>query len=133
MKLQVLAPDPFAFRPVTRIALVIARVGTLEFSKFRRGCERSARGHPGRNAGPGAMVVDINRLWDLRDENGWLDALSRDWVNPTVSKNRDKDRCVLESLSKIESSPEKQRIGATRALAKDKACVGLRTKKDWRE
>jgi hypothetical protein len=35
------------------------------------------------------------------------------------------DRCVLESLSKIESLPEKQRIGEIRAW--------VRTKKDWRE
>jgi hypothetical protein len=41
-----------AFRPMTRIALIIANVGTLDFSKFRRGCEQSARGRPGRNAGP---------------------------------------------------------------------------------
>lgn len=83
MKLQVLAPDPFAFRPMTRIAL-------------------------------------ISSLWELRDENRWLDALNRYWVNPTVCKNRDPDRCVLESLSKIESSPEKQRIGEIRALGEDK-------------
>jgi hypothetical protein len=29
MKVQVLAPDPFAFRPMTRTALSMARVGTL--------------------------------------------------------------------------------------------------------
>ncbi|MGC2325719.1 MAG: hypothetical protein WA604_03330, partial [Candidatus Sulfotelmatobacter sp.] len=35
------------------------------------------------------------------------------------------DRCILESLSKIESLPEKQRIGEIRAW--------VRTKKNWRE
>jgi len=57
---------------------------------------------------------------DLRDENRWLDALNRDWVTPTVSKKRDTDRSVLESLSRIESSPGKQRIGEIFALGKDK-------------
>jgi hypothetical protein len=39
MKLQVLAPDPFAFRPMTRIAFSMANVGTLDldFSKFAVG------------------------------------------------------------------------------------------------
>ena len=27
------------------------------------------------------MALDINDLWDLRDENEWLDALDRDWLN----------------------------------------------------
>ena len=62
-KLQVLAPDPFAFRAMTGIALSIATVGILAFSKFRRGSERSARGRPGRNVAdkgaelPGAYPV----------------------------------------------------------------------------
>lgn len=176
------------------------------------------------------MAVDIDKLWALHDENEWLDALNRYWVNPAVRKNRDieqfmhkvdleyvqrldiqewydflnkyfhwkytgnhlcerltdldknsfehlfsvkrslvaideldledsrkclnlvkspgirgldypgasgllalifkewfgtVDRCVLESLSKIESLLEKQRIGEIRA--------GVKTKKDWRE
>ena len=67
MKLQVLAPDPFAFRPMTRIAFNMANVGTLDFSKFRRGCERSAGG------GLVAMPVQRNggghnSLGELRDE-----------------------------------------------------------------
>jgi hypothetical protein len=60
---------------MTRIALIIASVGTLDFSRFRRGCERSARGRPGRNAGQSEMAEDINSLWEFRDENRWLDAL----------------------------------------------------------
>jgi hypothetical protein len=176
------------------------------------------------------MAVNIDNLWALHDENEWLDALNRYWVNPAVCKNRDieqfmykvdleyvqrldlqewydflnkyfhwkytsnhlherlmdldknsfehlfsvkrslfaineidledsrkclnlvksprirgldypgasgllalifkewfgtVDRCVLESLSKIESLPEKQRIGEIRAW--------VRTKKNWRE
>jgi hypothetical protein len=51
MNLRVLARDPFAFRAMTGIALIrIANVGTLDFSKFRRAGERSARGRPARNA-----------------------------------------------------------------------------------
>ena len=34
------------------------------------------------------MGLDINNLWRLRDEDEWLDALDRYWVNPTVCKNR---------------------------------------------
>jgi hypothetical protein len=34
-----------------RVIGIVASVGTLDFSRFRRGCERSARGRPGRNAG----------------------------------------------------------------------------------
>jgi hypothetical protein len=40
---------------MTRIALIIANianVGTLDFSQYHREGERSARGRPGRNAGP---------------------------------------------------------------------------------
>jgi len=36
--------------------------------------------------------VDINRHWDLRDENRWLDALNRYWVTPTVSKILDTEQ-----------------------------------------
>jgi hypothetical protein len=35
------------------------------------------------------MAVDIDNLWELRDENEWLDALDCYWLNPTVCKNRD--------------------------------------------
>ncbi len=31
--------------------------------------------------------MDINDLWDLRDENKWLDALDLYWVNLTVYKS----------------------------------------------
>jgi hypothetical protein len=107
MKLQVLAPDPFAFRPMTRIALIIANVGTLDFYRFRRECERSARGRPGRNAGQSEMAVHINSLWELRDENRWLDALNRYWVDPTVSKNRDTEQFVdkveLEYIQRLDT------------------------------
>ena len=34
------------------------------------------------------MAVDIDNLWALHDENEWVDALNRYWVNPAVSKNR---------------------------------------------
>ena len=27
------------------------------------------------------MALDINDLWDLRDEGEWLDALDRYWLN----------------------------------------------------
>ena len=51
------------------------------------------------------MAVDINSLWDLRDENRWLDALNRYWVNPTVSKNRDTeqfmDKVELEYIQSL--------------------------------
>jgi aerobic-type carbon monoxide dehydrogenase small subunit (CoxS/CutS family) len=40
------------------------------------------------HAGGSGMGLDINNLWRLRDEDEWLDALDRYWVNPTVCKNR---------------------------------------------
>ncbi|MGA8620215.1 MAG: hypothetical protein WB660_17050 [Candidatus Sulfotelmatobacter sp.] len=33
--------------------------------------------------------MDINNLWELSDQDKWLDALDRYWTNPTVCKNRD--------------------------------------------
>ena len=85
-KLQVLAPDPFALRPMTDIALSIANVGLLYVPLLvRAGCSRTSwsQCRSMRNA------VDIDNLWALRDENEWLDALNRYWVNPAVCKNRD--------------------------------------------
>jgi hypothetical protein len=34
------------------------------------------------------MAVDINNLWELRDENQWLHAHDLYWVDPTVCRNR---------------------------------------------
>lgn len=52
------------------------------------------------------MAVDINSLWEVRDENGWLDALNRR-VNPTVSKNRDTeqfmDKVELENIQRLDT------------------------------
>jgi hypothetical protein len=52
------------------------------------------------------MAVDINGLWEVRDENGWLDALNRR-LNPTVSKNRDKeqfmDKVELENIQRLDT------------------------------
>ena len=50
-KLQVLAPDPFPFRPMTGSALSIANVGTLDFSEFRRGASGLLADSSARNAG----------------------------------------------------------------------------------
>ena len=51
--------------------------------------------------------MDINSLWEVRDENGWLDALHRNWVNPTVSKNRDTeqfmDKVELENIQRLDT------------------------------
>jgi hypothetical protein len=53
------------------------------------------------------MAVDINTLWELRDENRWLDALNRNWVNPTVSKNRHTeqfmDKVELEYIQRFDT------------------------------
>jgi hypothetical protein len=53
------------------------------------------------------MAVDINSLWELRDENRWLDALNRYWVNPRVSKNRDTeqfmDKVELEYIQRLDT------------------------------
>jgi len=42
---------------------------------------------------------------DVHDENRWLDALNRYWVNPTVSKNRDTeqfmDKVELEYIQSL--------------------------------
>ena len=84
-KLQVPAPDPFAFRPMTDIAL-IANVGLLYVPLLvRAGCSRTSwsQCRSMRNA------VDVDDLWALHDENEWLDALNRYWVSPAVCKNRD--------------------------------------------
>ena len=83
-KLQVLAPDPFAFRAMTGIALSIATVGILDFSKFRRGSERSARGRPGRNAADRGL----NFPGRIRSASPAI----QEWFG-TV------DKCVLETLS----------------------------------
>src|ERR1022692_207390 len=52
------------------------------------------------------MAVDINSLWELRDENKWLDALDRYWVNPTVCKNHDAeqfmDKVELEFIQSLD-------------------------------
>jgi hypothetical protein len=67
-------------------------------------------------------------LGELRDENRWLDAL-KSWTTPCASGLLALifkewfgtfERCVLESLSKIESLPQKQRIGETRAWVRTK-------------
>lgn len=50
--------------------------------------------------------MDINNLWELRDEDKWLDALDRYWVNPTVCKNRDTeqfmDKVELEYIQNLD-------------------------------
>jgi hypothetical protein len=66
---------------MTRIALIIANVSALDFSRLRRGCERSARRRPGRC-----------------------------WVNPTVSKNRDTkqfmDKVELEYIQRLDTQEQ---------------------------
>lgn len=51
--------------------------------------------------------MDIDNLWTLHDENEWLDALNRYWVNPTVCKNRDIEQSMhnvdLEYVQRLES------------------------------
>jgi hypothetical protein len=51
--------------------------------------------------------LDINSLWELRDENTWLDALNRYWVNPTVSKNRHTeqfmDKLELQYIQRLDT------------------------------
>ena len=50
--------------------------------------------------------MDINNLWELRDENKWLDALDRYWVDPTVCKNRDTEQFMhnveLEYIQRLD-------------------------------
>jgi hypothetical protein len=106
MKLQVLARDPFAFRAMTGIALSIANVGTLDFSKFRRGGERSAR-RPSRSQCPSMRNArGYKQPWGLRDENKWLGALDLYWVDPTVCRNRDTEQFMhkveLEYIQRLD-------------------------------
>ena len=78
MKLQVLAPDPFAFPAHDSHRLNHCKCERSRRSRLRRGCERSARGRPGRC-----------------------------WVNPTVSKNRDTeqfmDNIELEYIQRLDT------------------------------
>jgi hypothetical protein len=50
--------------------------------------------------------VDINDLWELRDENKWLDALDLYWVDPTVCRNRDTEQFMhhveLEYIQRLD-------------------------------
>ena len=50
--------------------------------------------------------MDINNLWELRDENKWLDALDRYWVDPTVCGNRDTEQFMhkveLEYIQRLD-------------------------------
>ena len=52
------------------------------------------------------MTVDINNLWELRDENKWLDALDLYWVDPTVCRNRDTEQFMhkveLEYIQRLD-------------------------------
>jgi hypothetical protein len=52
------------------------------------------------------MAVDINNLWELRDENKWLDALDHYWVDPTVCRNRDTEQFMhkveLEYIQRLD-------------------------------
>jgi hypothetical protein len=53
------------------------------------------------------MAVDINNLWELRDENKWLDALDLSWVDPTVCRNRDTEQFMHKvELEYIQRNPE---------------------------
>lgn len=51
--------------------------------------------------------MDINSLWELGDENRWLDALNRYWANSTVCKNRDTgqfvDKVELEYVQRLDT------------------------------
>jgi hypothetical protein len=52
------------------------------------------------------LTVDINNLWELRDQNEWLDALDRYWVDPAVCRNRDTEQFMhkvkLEYIQKLD-------------------------------